>query len=131
MQQKFDEISDEELRPYFETMAKEIDRQRKRVGGDFVVAFATQKEQHRNLIRKILPDCIFITLSLTKEAQRRRLLTRHDEKAEAQVIEFLSKIYDIYELPGENEPNTYNVDITDEMTRDDVIDRVQQILKNI
>ena len=106
MQQKFDEISDEELRPYFEPMAKEIDRQRKRVGGDFVVAFATQKEQQRNLIRKILPDCIFITLSLTKEAQRRRLLSRHDEKAEAQVIEFLSKIYDIYELPGENEPNT-------------------------
>jgi len=111
-------------------MSKEIDRQRKRIGGNFVVAFATQTQVQRDLIRQILPDCTFITLTLTREAQKKRLLARHDEKAEADVIKFLTNIYDFYELPGENECNTYNLDITDEMTRDEIVKSVEEILKN-
>jgi hypothetical protein len=40
----------------------------------------------------------------------------------------LTGIFDIYEPPGENERNTYNVEITDEMTQDDVLKKVQNIL---
>ena len=85
----------------------------------------------RNHIRKTLPDCIFVVLTLSKEVQRKRLLARHGEKTEEHVIEWLTGIFDMYELPGENERNTYNVDITEEMTPNDVVEKVQKILQNL
>ena len=127
---KFDEVTLEELKPFAETMAKEIDRQRKRIGGNFVVAFAIMTQVQRDLIRKILPDCTFITLSLTREGQRKRLLARQDEKEEANTIKYFMNLYDLYELPGENECNTYNIEINDEMTRDEVVKSVEDILQH-
>ena len=128
---KFDEVTLEELKPFSETMAKEIDRQRKRIGGNFLVVYATATQVDRNLIRKILPDCTFITLTLTREAQKKRLLARHDEKTMADRIKYWTDIYDLFELPGENESNIYNLDISEEMTRDDVFRGIEQILKDI
>ena len=43
----------------------------------------------------------------------------------------MTGIFDIYEPPGENERNTYNVEITDEMTPNDVLEKVQKILTDI
>ena len=126
-----DEVTPEEVKPFNETIAKEIDRQRKRIGGNFLVVYATATQVDRNLIRKILPDCTFITLTLTKEAQKKRLLARHDEKTQADTIKFLTDLYDLFELPGENEWNTYNLDISEEMTKDDVVRGIEQILKDI
>ena len=67
---KMDEATPEEFKPFNETIAKEIDRQRKRIGGNFLVVYATATQVDRNLIRKILPDSTFITLTLTREAQK-------------------------------------------------------------
>ena len=128
---KMDEVTPEEVKPFNETIAKEIDRQRKRIGGNFLVVYATATQVDRNLIRKILPDCTFITLTLTKEAQKKMILARHDEKTEADTIKFLTDLYDRFELPGENESNTYNLDTSEEMTRDDVFRGIDQILKDI
>ena len=72
-----DEATPEEVKPFNETIAKEIDRQRKRIGGNFLVVYATATQVDRNRIRKILPDCTFITLTLTREAQKKRILARH------------------------------------------------------
>ena len=55
---------------------------------------------------------------------------RHGEQAE-EVIKMLTSLFDIYEPPGENERNTYNVEITDEMTPNDVLEKVQKILADI
>ena len=43
-QRKFDEITDEEIIPHSQTLAKEVDRQRKRIGGNFVVAYAIHSQ---------------------------------------------------------------------------------------
>ena len=43
----------------------------------------------------------------------------------------MTGFFDIYEPPGENERNTYNVEITDEMTPNDVLEKVQKILTEI
>ena len=130
-QGKYDEITDEEIIPHCQTIAKEVDRQRKRIGGNFAVAYAIHSQVVRNHIRKTLPDCIFIVLTLSKNVQRKRLLARHGEKTEERVIEWLSGIFDLYECPGENERNTYNVDITEEMTPNDVVEKIQKILQNL
>ena len=55
---------------------------------------------------------------------------RHGEQSES-VIKFLTGIFDIYEPPGENEKNTYNVEITEDMTQNDVLKKVQNILVEI
>ena len=41
----------------------------------------------------------------------------------------LVKLNKFYERPGYEEKNTYNVDITEEMTKKDVLDTVLEILK--
>jgi len=131
-QRRFDLVTDDEMKPLSETMAKEIDRQRKRIGGNFVIAYAIATQEQRNHIREILPECNFITLTLSKETQKKRLLARHDEMAEAEIIKILTTLHALFELPGENERNTYNVDITDDMSRDDdVVEKVKQILEDI
>ena len=128
MQQgKFDEVDFNELKSFFGTIAKQVDIQRKRIGGDFAVAHAVPSEELREHIRNLIPDVIFITLSLTKESQMKRIQARHGEESEG-IIKMLTGIYDMYEFPGENEKNTYNVDITDEMSPNDVLKKVQNIL---
>jgi len=43
----------------------------------------------------------------------------------------LTGIYDIYEPPGKNEKNTFNVEITDDMTPNDVLKQVQKIIAGL
>ena len=128
---KFDELMSvvDEGKPMFELLAKDIDIQRKRIGGNFVVAYALNSQELREYIREILPDVIFITLSMSRESQKKRILARHGENEE-NLVKILTGLYDIYELPGENEKNTFNVDITEDMTPNDVVKKVQDILND-
>ena len=50
-------------------MAKDIKVQKEHLGGDFVIAQAITSRDMRDHIRTILPDCIFIILSMTEETQ--------------------------------------------------------------
>ena len=109
-------------------MAKLIQSQKKRIGGDFVIAQAVTSRDIRDHIRLTLPDCIFITLTLTKETSIERLKTRHGEGA---IAELLENMYKCYEGPGEGEKNTYNINITEDMTKDDVTIKALEILDHI
>ena len=57
----------------FSIIAKDVDVQKKRIGGNFAIAHAVNNEEMRECIRQIVPDVIFITLTLTKESQRKRI----------------------------------------------------------
>ena len=57
----------------FSIIAKDVDVQKKRIGGNFAVAHAVNNQEMRECIRQIVPDVIFITLTLTKESQRKRI----------------------------------------------------------
>ena len=57
----------------FSIIAKDVDVQKKRIGGNFAVAHAVNNQEMRECIRQIVPDVIFITLTLTKETQRKRI----------------------------------------------------------
>ena len=110
-------------------MAKDIEIQRKRLGGNFVVARAIGSKKERNHIRSMLPDCIFIILSMTKESQMKRLLSRHGEDESGKgVVKFLNDIHKYFEPPEESEENTYNIDITEDMTPRDVMNIALEIL---
>ena len=62
-----------------ESLAKYIETQKKRIGGDFVVAKAIGSRKERDQIRKVFPECIFVILTISKEFQKKRLLVRHGE----------------------------------------------------
>ena len=71
-----------------------------------------------------------LTIFKTTDFCSFQIQARHGEQAE-EVIKILTGFFDIYEPPGENERNTYNVEITDEMTPNDVLEKVQKILTEI
>ena len=109
-------------------MAKHVSAQKKRIGGSFSIAQAVTSKKIRDHIRLTIPDCIFITLTMAKEAQMKRIKARHGDDMSGGMLEVLSNIHELYELPGENEPNTFNVDITDDMKPQDVMGKVLEIL---
>ena len=60
--------------------------------------------------------------------QAKRVRERNGEGTE-EILEMLVKLNKFYERSGDGEKNTYNVDITEEMTKKDVLDTVLEILK--
>ena len=70
---KPEEINFNDFKSFFGLIAKDVGVQKKRIGGNFAVAHAVNNQELREYIRQILPDVIFITLTLTKESQRKRI----------------------------------------------------------
>ena len=72
------ENMEEIMVPYLDAAAKDIIKQRKRLGGDWSIAFAVFSRGQRKLLRKLLgKDLVFIVLNMTKECQKKRLESRH------------------------------------------------------
>jgi hypothetical protein len=85
----------------------EIDVQRKRIGGDFAVPQAVTSRKFWDYIRLTLPDCYFVTLSMTKGNQAKRIKERHGDDPGA--VEYCAKFFEWtmdYEGPAEGEKNT-------------------------
>ena len=70
---KPEEVNFSEFKSFFGLIAKDVGVQKKRIGGNFAVAHAVNNQELREYIRQIVPDVIFITLTLTKETQRKRI----------------------------------------------------------
>ena len=115
----------EKIEEFYSAMCKDIAKERKRMGGDWVVAQAVPTKALREHIKRQLgPDLIFVVLNMTKEDQMKRILARHGEQGG--VTDWLIKLYDLYEPAMEDEKNAIDVVVTSDMSRDDV---VQEILK--
>ena len=118
----------EKLKPFYTNMAEDVAAQKKRIGGNFSIAQAVTSQEMRDHIRLTIPDCIFITLTMTQESQIKRIKARHGEDLSEGLLDMMSGIHKLYELPGENEPNTFNIDITESMNRKDVLNKVLEVL---
>ena len=123
----YEDVDWNNLKPMYINIAKDVDIQKNRIGGDFVVAQSIHSQEFRNLIRSILHNCIFINLSMTQEGSKQRIQSRHGDQAE-ELWEFFSKEYELFEKPGENEENTYNIEIDETMTPNDVLEKVLEVL---
>ena len=123
---RMSEIDWNKTKPCYTNMAKYIETQKKRIGGDFVIAHAVTSWDMRDHIRLTLGDCIFITLTLTKETQMKRIRARHGDDEGAMV--FMGNLYQLYEGPGDGEKNVYNINITEDMTQDDIMNKALEIL---
>ena len=119
------------LQDFCELMANDILKQRNRIGGDWSVAFACFSRHQREIIRKILgPDVIFIVMSLTRETTMKRLQGRFgDNENGEQFTNQCLAIYQKYEEAGDDEMNSYNLMIDENMSIDDVDDKVMDIIR--
>ena len=119
----------EKLCQFYSAMSKDIDTEQKRIGGDWAVAHAVPTRKFRDHIRKQLgSNLIFVVLHMSKEDQVERIKGRHGD--EAMFVDMLTKSYDVFEPAEDDEPNTISIQITKEMTRDDVADKILQKVKD-
>ena len=66
----YSKLDPEVISDFFTAMAEDITKERARIGGDWVVAFAVPDIASRNFLRKLLgPDLVFVVLELTPELQ--------------------------------------------------------------
>lgn len=111
-------------------MAKDISKQRNRLGGDWSIAYAIFSREQRDLIREILgPDLVFVILNMSDDCMHQRLRKRHGEKEAAGMIEFVKKFASLYEPAGEDEENAINIDVTEDLDKDDVIAKVLELIQ--
>ena len=127
----FDEVDWDKIKPFYACIAEDINTHKKRIGGDFAIAQAVTSREMRDHIRITLPDCVFITMSLTKENQTKRVKERHGEDANEDFMNMLIKFAAMYEPAGEDEENAYNVEITEDMSREDVIQKILDIVDKL
>ena len=85
----------------------------------------------RENIRTVLSDCIFILLSISKETQQKRVAARHGNETGDGVTKLLSAMHDLFEPPGNDETNTFKVDINENMTPKEVMEKVVKLLAQI
>ena len=113
-------------------MAKDILREKNRIGGSWAVAQAVPKQSMRDTIRKVLGDqCIFVILSLSSDTNAKRIGVRHaemDEASKKAVQETMNNMHQLYEVAGENEENAVNVEIGPDMDKYQV---AKEILRKV
>ena len=127
------EPDEEVAQAYYESMSRWIKLEHERIGGkNWVVSEVASTRKCRDVARNILgPKCFFITLSLSKEAQRQRLEKRYKHLHEVQrekMIEYQIKQQESFEHATPDEPNAKHILITPELDQEAV---VQKILENI
>ena len=121
---------DENLELMFEAWAKHINEQQKRLGGDWSIAFVLSTKKIRDILRKNLgSEIVFIMLQLPKEHYMKRFSKRHGEGGKA-LVEAIYKMNILIEPVEPDEENAYNINITEDMSPNDVVQKVLSIVEN-
>ena len=122
-----DKDGDSMFRPLLKIMCREVAKQHKRLGGDFAVAHLVMSKKSRDFCRAACPNVVFITLALTENCQQKRLEGRHA----GQNAKPFQKLFQDFEPAGDEEENAYKVMISEDMTKDDVLHKVLEIIRRI
>ena len=131
MQGDFSTIGDGTITmPFYEVLAEDLVKQRNRLGGDWAIAQAVFSRKQRDFLRQQLgPKLVFIVMNLTAECQKKRVASRHGDSLGADFLKVLEDYAALCEPAGADEPNAYNLDIDENMSRDDVIKKLLEIVQ--
>ena len=128
---KFENI-DEGFAPCIEVLGKEIMHHQSRLGGNMAVALAIFSKKQRQALRETIgPNLVTFVLNMTKEAAKKRLMERHGGSLPEETLDMLNKIHDFHELADEDEENTFNLTITEDMSPQDVLEQAKEILAKL
>ena len=80
--------------------------------------------------KELGPDLMFVVLHMTKENQDKRLKGRHGDNEDAESLnDYPTNLHKIYVPATEDEPNSLDLQVTLEMTPEDVIAKILDSLK--
>ena len=128
---KYD-AAEETLNPLYDHMSNHVMIQRKKIGGDMAIAQAVFCRRQRDKLREIIgPDLIFIVLNMTKECQKKRIQGRHGDSMSEEFKVIFVKYAEMCEPAGDDEENAFNVTISEDMSKDDVVKKVLEIVNNL
>ena len=123
---------EKECLPFYEVMGKDITKQFKRLGGNWAIAQVIFSRNQRDFLRKAIgPRLVFIILNVSKECQLKRVKARHGDAMAEAFMGILTGYSELMEPAGEDEENAYNVYITEDMSPQDVIEKILDIIQNI
>ena len=126
---KGDKSNQEKTFPFFRLMAQDILSEKAKIGGDWVVTDAIPTRKIRDVVKKEC-NATFIVLIVSEDVQKKRLEKRHAD-GEHWMAGWLTSLYKNYEPVGADEKDAFEVVITPEMSLDDVVEKVLEIIKKI
>merc|ERR1719431_1987050 len=107
---------------YYNLMAQDIKKERERVGGDWICAFAMNKRLDRDIFRKVIgEDLIFVVLDISLELVKERLAGR------GQGEEALAREHYKYEPAFQDEHNTIGFKIIKSRSKEENAEAVLDI----
>ena len=113
----------------YTSMCCDIAKEQQRIGGNWAVAQAVPTRALREHIRgKMGANLIFIVLHMSKQDQLSRLRARHGD--DESTLKQFSTIFDVFEPAGEGETNAVHIEVTKDMSRDDVVGKIIQSVTN-
>ena len=113
-------------KPFFQLIAEDIVKQKKRLGGTFAVALAVPVRKIREILRKFVgPDLVFVVMNLSEACQAERMKQRHGEGAAA---EALTKMNAGFKPAEEDEEGAYNMLVDEGMSEKDVMQKVVELI---
>ena len=110
----------DETKNLYTLICKEILEERQKMGGNWIVNQGVPNRECRDFVRKLLgPDLIFVILTLSENEQEKRIKKRYGDKNES-VLKYFKDLQSLFKPCEDDEPNTFNVVINEEMTPEDV-----------
>ena len=117
------------MEPLLKALSKDIIRNRQRLGGDFAVAHAVFTRSQRNFLRNLIgSDLVFIVLNVSEDIRRKRLKNRHGDSLGDEFLDLLNRFASL-EPASSNEENAFNVNISEDMSPDDVLNEAITVLR--
>jgi len=125
-----DDYDIKNIEDFYSAMCENISFERKRMGGDWVIAQAVPLRSLRDMMKKQLgPDLLFVILNMSKEDQEKRIKMRHGEDENADTFnEMLMKAFNLFEPAADDEENAINVLVSSDMTREEVAEKILNLI---
>ena len=129
----FKEYDKQLLIDFYKEMAKFILKEKNKIGGDWVVAQAVPTRSMRDAVKEVLGDqCIFVTLHLSQETNAKRVDKRFSSVSAAEDVkkmysDICNKMYQVFEQAGQDEINTFNLDVEPDMNISQVTDTILKL----
>ena len=112
---------------FYRLMASDINTERRRIGGDWVVSFALADRHDRDIFREVLgADIIFVVLDISFDLVKKRLHGREFWKDTD--LERLSPAHQIFKPAESDEPNTIGFEVLDEATKEENAQRICDLI---
>ena len=124
------EYDKELFNKFYQEMAGDISRDKKRIGGNWAIAHVLLTREIRERMRRWLgEDLVIVILTMSSLDRRERILQRHQGSTEA--ADIMDTFEKMMEPLGEDEPNTIEVKVTASMTREEVVEMISRDIEHL